>query len=283
MTSTATPTSCLVLGGGGVTGIAWMTGLLFGLEEQGVNLRAIERIIGTSAGATVGAQISGQTSLHELYQRQINPEKQVGELVPKIRYFKLLCYLLPALIMKKDSLDLYRRLGEMAQALAAVSPHTRRQVIEDRLPEHHWPSRKLEIIAVDTKAGPVTFDAHSGIDLVDAVSASCAVPGVWPPVQIGARQCIDGGVSSSTNADCASGARHVLIIAPLADRKLAGQIQALQGAGSVVHVIEPDQPARKAMGRNPLNLTRREAAARAGYTQALSIADKVVSLMGLTS
>jgi NTE family protein len=57
----------LVLGGGGVAGIAWMTGLLFGLSEQGVDLGAAEMIVGTSAGSAVAAQLGSALSPQELF------------------------------------------------------------------------------------------------------------------------------------------------------------------------------------------------------------------------
>ena len=60
------------------------------------------------------------------------------------------------------------------------------------------------ITAVDAVTGEFTvFTADSGVDLVDAVAASCAVPGVWPPVTIGDRRFVDGGVRSPVNADLA--------------------------------------------------------------------------------
>jgi NTE family protein len=52
----------LVLGGGGVAGIAWTTGLLFGLSERGVDLRDAELIVGTSAGGG-GCRATGKSTL----------------------------------------------------------------------------------------------------------------------------------------------------------------------------------------------------------------------------
>ena len=48
----------LVLGGGGVTGIAWETGLIAGLAGLGIDLAAADVIIGTSAGSVVGTDIA---------------------------------------------------------------------------------------------------------------------------------------------------------------------------------------------------------------------------------
>jgi NTE family protein len=53
----------LVLGGGGVTGVAWEIGLLAGLAEAGVDLRDADLVVGTSAGASVAAQITSGTGL----------------------------------------------------------------------------------------------------------------------------------------------------------------------------------------------------------------------------
>jgi len=94
-----------------------------------------------------------------------------------------------------------------ALATDTVTEPERRRVIECRLPSHEWPSRALKTVAVDAGSGePRVLDSASGVSLVDAVTASTAVPGVWPPATIEGRRYIDGGVRSSANADCALGA-----------------------------------------------------------------------------
>ncbi|MFC6344273.1 patatin-like phospholipase family protein, partial [Nocardioides hankookensis] len=65
----------LVLGGGGITGIAWETGLLFGLQELGVDVTTADAIVGTSAGSVVGAQITTGITLEDLFAYQISPPK----------------------------------------------------------------------------------------------------------------------------------------------------------------------------------------------------------------
>ena len=81
-----------------------------------------------------------------------------------------------------------------------VSESVRREVIAQRLPSHGWPDRDLRITAIDIGTGElVAFDRASGVELVDAVAASCAVPGAWPPVTIGERRYMDGGVGSTMN------------------------------------------------------------------------------------
>jgi len=63
----------LVLGGGGVTGIAWETGLIAGLAGLGIDLAAADVIIGTSAGSLVGTDIACGQDLETLYQAQLAP------------------------------------------------------------------------------------------------------------------------------------------------------------------------------------------------------------------
>ena len=70
---TATPrydTNALVLGGGGSTGQAWEIGLLLGLQDAGVDLRDADLVVGTSAGAIVGAQLTSGLPLEQCYQLQ---------------------------------------------------------------------------------------------------------------------------------------------------------------------------------------------------------------------
>ena len=71
----------LVLGGGGVAGIAWITGLLLGLDESGQDVTRAELIVGTSAGSTVAAQLGSDVGLQELYARQFEPELQTPEIM----------------------------------------------------------------------------------------------------------------------------------------------------------------------------------------------------------
>lgn len=64
----------LVLGGGGITGIAWEIGLLAGLAglaADGVDLTAADLVIGTSAGSVVGAQVTSGTAIEDLYAAQL--------------------------------------------------------------------------------------------------------------------------------------------------------------------------------------------------------------------
>ncbi|KJY23758.1 patatin, partial [Streptomyces sp. NRRL S-444] len=167
-----------------------------------------------------------------------------------------------------------KRVGALALAADTGGEAERRKVLEARLVSHEWPERRLVVTAVDALTGDLAaFDRESGAGLVDAVSASCAVPGVWPPVTVGGRRFIDGGVRSATNADLASGCARVVILAPLAlgsglVPSPAAQAARLREAGARVLLITPSAQARKAFGRNVLDPARRAPAAQAGLAQA---------------
>ncbi|HEY3008997.1 MAG TPA: patatin-like phospholipase family protein, partial [Micromonosporaceae bacterium] len=67
----ATEGRALVLGGGGVTGVAWEIGLMHGLAEHGIDLTDADLFVGTSAGSVVAAEITGGASLEKLYGHEL--------------------------------------------------------------------------------------------------------------------------------------------------------------------------------------------------------------------
>ncbi len=108
-----------------------------------------------------------------------------------------------------------QRIGAIALSTATVAEPVRRDVIAHRLPSHEWPDRVLRITAIDTATGELlVFDRGSGVDLVDAVAASCAVPGAWPPVTIGDRRYMDGGVGSAINLPLAADCDVAVVLVP---------------------------------------------------------------------
>jgi NTE family protein len=272
----------LVLGGGGLSGIAWETGVLAGLAAGGADVAAADYVLGTSAGATVAAQLGSGLSLTELFERQTVPELQSAELSPDIGRVIALMESWERLPLEyPDPAELRREVGQRALTVETVPEAERRAVIAGRLPRHSWPSRKLAVVAVEASTGDVrVFDKDSGADLVDAVTASCAIPGIWPPVTIGTGRYIDGGTRSAVNADLAAGYQRVLILAPMADPALDGQVAGLVAAGEEVQVqvITPDDESTAAIGLNPLDPAVRAPAARAGYAQGQRAAAAVARL-----
>ncbi|MGW4587535.1 patatin-like phospholipase family protein [Amycolatopsis thermoflava] len=277
-------TRALVLGGGGVAGIAWQTGLLHGLSESGVDVLGADRFIGTSAGSTVAAQITSGTALAELFRRQVDPALQSPEIPADVDAETIAEMFGAAVSGATDAKDARRRIGELALAARTVAEADRLKVIEARLPVHDWPAAALHIVAVDAATGDDrVFTAESRVSLVDAVAASCAVPGTWPPVTIDGRRYIDGGVRSMENADLAAGCDRVLVLRVTevpGNTDLDDQVAALRRDGAAVLVVAPDAAAAEAIGPNLLDPTVREAAARAGFDQAARAVAEVSAVWG---
>jgi NTE family protein len=263
--------TAVVLAGGGVAGIAWELGVLRGIADADPTLArrilAADLMVGTSAGSSVAAQITSGVSLDDLYAAQLRTE--TAEIEVEVDMEKLFADFGAALAGASGPEDAGRRLGALARATSTVDPGVRLAAVDARLPVKEWPNRRLRLPAVDAETGALTvFSRESGVALVDAVAASCAVPGVWPPVPIAGRRFIDGGVRSLTNADLAAGADRVLIIQPTLEGapppwgNLEAEIAAL--APAAVYVISADQASVDAFGTNPLSPSTRAPAARAG-------------------
>jgi NTE family protein len=270
----------LVLGGGGVTGVAWEIGLLHGLAERGVDLTGADLVLGSSAGSIVGASVAAGRPLDVMYQSQLEaPAPAVAASLG----VAVIARMIWVTVTSRDPARARARIGKMALAADTESEADQRRVIAARLPAE-WPDRPLQVTAVDAGTGELTvFDAASGVPLVDAVGASCAVPGVWPPVTIGERRFIDGGIRSPANADLAKGYGQVVIVAPIIrgmsrQGGVRRQAAALAAAGARVAVIGPDAAATAAIGRNVLDPARRAPAARAGYAQASSVVEQVAAV-----
>jgi len=269
----------LVLGGGGVTGIAWEIGVIAGLAGQGIDLAAADVIIATSAGSVVGADITSGQEPEVLYQAQLAPPDP--EPAARIGW-GMIGRLLWVMSTSRDPVRARVRIGHWALAARVMPEADRRKVFEARLPSSDWPAQMFKVTAVDARTGEfVVFDSAGDASLVDAVGASCAVPGVWPPVTIGNRRYMDGGVRSVANADLAIKYERVVIVAPVAQGigplmpSPGRQAAALAAAGARVALVRPDRAAMRAIGRNVLDVSRRAAAATAGRAQAAAEAAAV--------
>ena len=228
-------------------------------------------IIGTSAGSVVGADIACGQEPEALYRAQLAPPDP--EPAARIGW-GVIGRLLWVMGTSRDPVRARARIGRWALAARTMPESGRREVFQARLPASEWPAMMLKVTAVDARTGEfVVFDSAGEAGLVDAVGASCAVPGVWPPVTIGNRRFMDGGVRSVANADLAASYQRVVIVAPVAQGTgplMPGpgrQAAALAAAGARVALVRPDRAAMRAIGRNVLDVSRRAAAATAGRAQ----------------
>ena len=280
-------TRALVLAGGGVAGIAWELGVLLGLRDGAATLDPAvvdaDVIVGTSAGSTVAAQISTGTDLQQLFDRQL--QQTSSEIEVEVDVEALLAGFAAAGVDASSATEVRQRIGALALSMTTVDESVRLAAVRGRLLDERWPDRHVLIPAVDTETGEVViFDRNAGVDLVDSVAASCAVPGVWPPVTIDGRRYMDGGTRSSTNADLAGSVDRILVITPTlagaqsASDHLDEEIQQL-GLDRVM-VVYADEASIAAFGLNPLSPATRQPAALAGRTVGQASAASVADFWG---
>ena len=278
----------LVFAGGGVAGIAWEVGVMQGLLDADPHLveRLLApdtRIIGTSAGSAVGAQLAGATGVAEAFATQL--EEETAELGADIDAVELQAKFVAAIDGATSPEDARRRIGRLALETPSVDESVRIEVIRSRLVDTQWPQRDLKVTAVEVESGDfVVFDRTSGVELADAVAASCAVPGVWPPVTINGSRYMDGGVRSGSNADLAAGSDWVVIVTPLPGVGEPGlgtiataELDALGGVPTAI--IYADQASITAFGPNPLDPATRRASAEAGRAVGRASAERVAAIL----
>ncbi|MFD9123427.1 patatin-like phospholipase family protein [Kitasatospora sp. NPDC059571] len=267
--------AALVLGGGGPVGGAWMVGVLAGLVEAGIDPAAADTVIGTSAGAIYGTRLALGEGPRELYERQLADLDRIEMGVTLAQTARFLWAALPT----RDPERSIRRLGRAALGARPTPGRGLHDIVRALLGDRTtWPDRPLRIAAVDAATGQIeVFDAKSGLDLVDAVAASCAVPLLWQPANALGRQWIDGGTRSTGNLQLAAGHRQVLAVTPVPTAvgphpDAARQAAELRAAGIRTTLVVPDREARRAMGRDLTANARRPAAARAGHRQGTAVA-----------
>jgi NTE family protein len=279
----------LVLGGGGVAGIAWETGILLGIaDESPAAARALldsDVLIGTSAGSAVVAQIGSGLSLADLFARQVHETS--AEIDPGVEIDALADVFLAALSDPDATVAQQRqRIGAFALATDTVTESVRRNVIAQRLPSLGWPERALRVTAIDITTGELmAFDRDSGVELVDAVAASCAVPGAWPPVTIGDRRYIDGGIGSTINLHVADDCDTAVVLVPAGQSAPssfgAGPATEIARFAGVALAVFADDESLAAFGSNPLDPRCRPPSAQAGRAQGRREGAGVAAFLGV--
>ncbi|MBE2315069.1 patatin-like phospholipase family protein [Solirubrobacter sp. CPCC 204708] len=283
----------LVLGAGGTLGEAWLRGVLNGLEvSSGLDFRECEYLLGTSAGSIVAATLAagqrpdaGERAADE-WARAVpdeieeEPETARFEVVGRAARAAATPFANVALSVTAPAGRLaravvLRRAPRPDRTLGGLGPHI--EALDARF------DGRLRISAVDRSSGKrVMFGAPDAprATVAQAVLASCAVPWLFAPVEIGEREYVDGGVWSPTNLDAVPAGRgsRVLALIPTAGATIAPlrtatslalsrEASALRGRGAQVTTIVPDDASLRAIGPNLMDARRREAVATAGYAQ----------------
>jgi NTE family protein len=278
----------LVLAGGGLAGIGWETGILRGIADQAPEtakaLLDLDVLVGTSAGSTVAAQLGSGLGLDVLFDRQTAPSST--ELDPDVGVDEITELFVAAMLTPNTTTaEKLQKIGVVALSTQTVTEAVRRNVIAQRLPSHEWPDRVLRISAIDTATGElVAFDRSSGVGLVDAVAASCAVPAVWPPVTIGEHRYMDGGVGSSVNMALADDCDVAVVLVPSGRSTPSpfggGAAEEVDAFGGSAFGVFADDESIAAFGPNPLDPACRKPSALAGRQQGRRIAAAVTDFLG---
>ncbi|GAA1264782.1 hypothetical protein GCM10009646_60820 [Streptomyces aureus] len=242
--------TALVLGGGGPVGGAWMTGVLAGLADAGIDLLSADVVIGTSAGAIYGARLACGESARESYERQLARADRIDLPVTTAQTLRFLW----AALGSRDSQRSVQRLGRAALAARTPPEADVRPTIATLLRDATaWPGdTDLRITAIDAHTGSLeAFDAAGQVTLAEAVAASCAVPIVWPPASAAGRRWIDGGSRATANIHLAQGCRprpgHCSVdlgAGPAPERPAAGGRTGGRGDRHPVGVPGPYRPPR---------------------------------------
>jgi NTE family protein len=268
---------------------------------------AADLVIGTSAGATAAAQVRSGIPPAELLASVLSPPVQPAaqnrERPPALPMATVFERMRAIGAAATSAADLQRAMGAFGlESDSVLEPGAgqRRALVAARLPSPEWPEKAMIVVAINAHTGElVAFDRDSGVELVDAVTASTALPGLVPTVSINGDRYIDGGVRSTDNADLALGFANVVVLSPLGGRSqtppeagqfeglrrqaewgtdLASQVEGLRNQGSHVEVITPDVESQAAMGTNQMDPATRIPAARAGFAQGKQEATRVTSL-----
>jgi NTE family protein len=262
------PNIGLVLGGGGVIGNAYLTGVLEGIRRvTGWDPGTAHVTVGTSAGSVSGAfSALGMPSawMYRYVCGEQPTDEELAALPASARLFRdrsdhdwtdrlfprtgvaprpLLSS--PRAVMRgllrprHTSLNLFIA-GLIGEGF--VSTRTIGELIEGVCPSG-WPEREYWAVAVDLESGKRVALGHRdapSTDVARAVRASCAIPAFYAPVRIRGRRYVDGGVWSVSNLDLLAyrGLDLVVCVNPMSTlegRSYEGPVDRLTG---VVHRLE---------------------------------------------
>jgi NTE family protein len=260
----------LVFGGGGMKGFAHI-GVMQALEERGI---APSLYAGTSIGALLAAAWAGGMSVADLSERAISLRRR----------------------------DLFRinHLGMIRDRMNASSIYLEeplRALVEAAVPRGTFANfgPRLFVNTVDLERATQIVWGTPGLDHVtiqDAVYASCALPGFFPPGRIDGRSCIDGGVVDNLPVQVAALWSDVIIAVDVGstDMELANEAQSrgfaniyMRAASTMMHALQQFPLARWAgppmiliRPRCPgdwLGFANTEQTIKAGYHAAMAALD----------
>ncbi|HET8620320.1 MAG TPA: patatin-like phospholipase family protein [Acidimicrobiales bacterium] len=293
----------LVLGGGGVIGMAYHAAALAAIEHDlDWDPNDADVVVGTSAGSVVGALLRRGVPASDLATIAVGAEPRSSPPAiaralrdraefPPVRALTFLAGppRLPSPALVTAWLRRPWRLDPVT-AVASVIPDGKLDLAEHASALHEllgspWPDRELWVCAVrrhDLRRVVLGRDIQPR--LAEAVAASCAIPGYFRPVDVDGVPYIDGGVRSPTNADVLRRAELdlAIILSPMSGRGLGGlnvgslvrrhargKVEAerarLHAAGTATLLIEPGPEVIEALGRDFMSDARVADIVRTAY------------------
>lgn len=283
----------LVLGGGGVVGVAWEIGVLSGLADAlGWDPADAAVIVGTSAGSVIGTQLRQGRTLDDLVDEQrhgglriARNDSPAADPDAVLAVFKR--WAGPELM----DADTARAVGELATALPLADEAAMVESFRAVLASEAWPADDLRITGVSVATGErVAWTADAGVELVRAVTASCAVPGMFPAITIDGDRYLDGGLWSGSNADLlvGDGLPAAVFIGPmgvgatglgrLSARMLEHERALLATAGTTLAVVEPGDRFTAA-GMQLMDPSRRLEALDIGLAEGSAAGDRLAAVL----
>ena len=248
----------ICLGGGGIFFVAWQVGYLTALMDAGINVRGAQRVVGTSAGSMV-ATVLARDGLRRLH----------AELDAMIRFPQLAAHMSASGGMQPSQARAWsifettstndpeqlQRVGHAALAAQTVEPATMHRNVELIAGVGDWPGESVHITCIDTFTGErCVMDHRAAVSPAEAMAASTALPGMFPPQQVQDRKCMDGGVGgTAVHMDLVAGSRVALVLSlrgfePTGTTKQdAADLQALQDSGTSVFTAVPESFTDKQM------------------------------------
>ena len=279
----------LVLGGGGVVGVAWEVGVLAGLADAGIDPASADLVVGTSAGSVVGTQLRQGHSIEALVAEQresrgdANSPPPTTDLAPLIEIFETLRG------AKRRTPDVLREVGRKAIAAETQPEADWVGRFSSIVGEGGWPDRELWITAVDCATGQRRiWTGADDVNLASAVASSCAIPGVFPPVTLDESRYTDGGLWSSSNLDVIldSSVDSAIFVGPLragdptALRSLEREIEQVAVAGRRADAVVPGDAFVAEIGaQNLMNPSLRSRGVDLGIEDGAAAARRIGALL----
>jgi NTE family protein len=278
----------LVMGGGGIVGIAWETGVLAGLREAcGFDPGSAAVIMGSSAGSVIGAQAACDRDLDELVALQRRPPNPTTGSRPMPDFSTGPRAEIMQLLMSGGGDENAARLGALAmECETALDEATYVESFRSMIGTDDWPAVDLRITTCECETGRgVAWSRTDGIDLVRAVASSCAVPGFFPTVAFGDRHYTDGPRGQGMTVDIVTGANVdvALFVGPnVALGQFAhlmdAEFEAIRAKGIELHTITGG-PELAALGSNLMDASLRPAAVEAGLADGRAAAATLGSVL----